>query len=95
MNKKQLIAMWIGIGIMVFIALFPPTMISNERTVLPDETLNEHRGYGYKIVLRPSFLFSNKVKQIQYDKMALCQFVTALITSGLIVTLNKKKVSEL
>lgn len=40
-----------------------------------------------------NFLFStNRIdKEIQYDKMAICQFIVAMIISGLIITLRSKK----
>lgn len=95
MNKKQLIVMWIGIGVIVFIALFPPTLISitKDDKLLPEDTLEDLRYFDHEIVTRPVFLFTvtGKQREIQYSKMGLCQFAIALITSGLIVTLNKKK----
>ncbi len=95
MNKKQLITMWTGIGIMVLIALFPPTLVSitKNKPTLPDDTLDDFRYAGYEIALRPVLLFSivDEQKEPQYDIMALCQFIAALITGGLIITFKGKK----
>jgi len=84
MNKKQLIVMWIGLGIIILSTLFP--LATFPKGIFDSD---------WQITTRPVFLYSSTYKQdnIQHIKMVPLQFITALITSGLIVTLNKKKVS--
>ncbi len=127
MNKRQLIVMWIGIGIMVLIALIPPSKVHvhdkdewdkyvdevRENIEYPENATERQKGFirlrefnknmksdglrgdsFYHKAIRPVFLFSDYNdygKIIQYGKMILCQFIVALITSGLIVTFKEKK----
>ena len=95
MNKRQLIVMWVGIGIIVLIALFPPTLIVSlseaEKNLVEMYSFSDFKSMGDDIFQRPVFLFAKGAKEIQYDKMVICQFIVALITSGLIITFQFKR----
>ena len=100
MNKKQLIALWLGISVIVLISLFPPTEITflkgKDKEIFKDISFSYLEGKGLDIfqhTIRPVFLFSTieGEKEIHYGSMIICQSIVSLITIGLIVTFNKKK----
>ena len=101
MNIKQLITIWVGIGIIVLMTLFPPTLITSLKKgdevfeELSIKTLKSKGYYEFHEAERPVFIFSTNTnateKKIQYGKMFLCHLIVSLITIGLIITFNTKK----
>ena len=73
MNKRQLIAMWAGIGIIVLIALFPPTSVMHldeaGKDLLRAYSFSALKSSGEAVFQPPVFLFTEGAKEIQYKKM--------------------------
>ena len=78
MNKKQLIAMWCGIALIVFMGIFPPLMLSIEGT-------NRFLGYGF------ISLGNIKLAMIDFTRLLTQWIVVSATTAGFLVTFKDKK----
>lgn len=103
MNRKQKIVLWIGIGIFVLMALFPPWTLQLTSTSILTLSYEEKRWLAgqksstYKFLLTPPQLGVADQKigvpffQIDVPKLGVQVAVVAVITGGLFVTLKEKK----
>ena len=82
MNKAQLTAMWIGLGIAVVTLLFPPIEVPEV----------QEGAQGSFVVYKTSydFLLSHNFQSIVLVRLALELLIVALLTLGAIVTLKNR-----
>ena len=90
MNKKQLIAMWVGIGIIVFMGIFPPFMLKVSGQ-------DCYVGYGFIAPLPQDYFellvtFSNEsATMIDFTRLLTQWTVVSALTAGFIITFKGKK----
>jgi hypothetical protein len=82
LNVKQLVALWIGITIIALMGIFPP--------VKKVETKPELSTPSYRQVVTHDFLFTESLNEIEYQRLLIQWLITAIITTGLVVTFDKK-----
>ena len=81
MNKQQLIALWIGIGAIVALCLFPPWVSVWGRAGMRQE----------KYVAHSLFVTSpDHGSDIDYKRLSLECFIATVVTAGAICTLGAK-----
>jgi hypothetical protein len=84
MNKKQLIAMWVGIIIIVIMVLFPPWH-------LPLRELGTQKRSGCAFILNPPHFGDGVYPMINVSQLCIQCFIVGLITTGYIITLKDDK----
>lgn len=78
MNKTQLIVLWIGIGLIVLMGLFPPWVMSVQGAI-------DQQGYGF--ILNPPEEYCH----VNTPRLYVQWIMVAVIAGGLFVTLKDKK----
>ena len=81
MNKKQLIVMWVGIGIIVLMGLFPPLMLCAEGS-------KAFLDYGFII---PQLKGAEKVSLVDFTRLLTQWGIVSALTTGFIITFKDKK----
>jgi len=84
MNKKQLKVLWIGIGIIAVMGLFPPWHMKSMMGVGSQKT------FGFSFILLPP-LKGDVHPTIDIPQLFVQWFIVSTITGGLIVTFKDKK----
>ena len=82
LSAKQLVALWIGITIVALMGIFPP--------VKKTATKPELSPPSYRQVVAYNFLFAESSSEIEYQRLLIQWLITAIITTGLVVTFEKK-----
>ena len=80
MSKTQLKVLWVGIGVLVLMGLFPPD--EYQRNVIPS-------GLGGDEPSRYSFILT--VRDVAFCELFIQWVIVAVVTGGLIYTLKDKK----
>jgi hypothetical protein len=80
MNKKQPLSMWLSVGVIVGILLFPPWHVKN---ISADRYENE----GYWLIFLPPYVIAS----IDYSRLILPIGAFVIIALSLIVTFRDKK----
>jgi hypothetical protein len=88
MNEKQLIAMWIGIIVIVFMCIFPPWHLPALKEV------GVQMGLDYAFILTPPELRSGLCPMINMPLLFIQCFIVGLITTGYIITCKYRKPDE-
>ncbi len=86
MNKKQTIAMWVGIAIIVTMTVYPPFLHKNIK--------GHYIGNGsYGLIFDPPAYSPNAITPVLIDmyRLGVQYFAVAVVTAGLIYTLRDKK----
>jgi len=90
MNDEQKTCLWIGIAVIVLMAIFPPT----RRGAVRYPAGIRHPGRPQEILwVKPGYtlLFAAKVSEIGFGKLFLQWAVAAVVTAALIYTHKTKK----
>ncbi|MCX5635074.1 MAG: hypothetical protein NTW55_04420 [Planctomycetota bacterium] len=82
LNAKQLVALWIGITIIALMGIYPPVkkMVTKSELSTP----------SYRQVVTYDFLFTGSLNEIEYQRLLIQWLITAIITTGLVVTFDEK-----
>lgn len=82
LNVKQLVTLWIGITIIALMGTFPPV----KKTVTRPQSSTP----SYHQVIAYNFLFTESPSEIEYQRLLIQWLITAIITTGLVVTFEEK-----
>lgn len=85
MNKRQLVTLWIGIGLFVLMGIFPPWLRTGFKTIFGAGRYTAAAGYA-PIFLPPAYALS-----VDASRLFLQWGIVALVTGGFIVTFRKPK----
>jgi hypothetical protein len=81
MNDKQRLSIWLAIGVIVILFLFPPARYFNPYNLVPG-----YESSGYKLI------FSlQKSESVDFNRLILPIGAVIIIALGLIVTFRDKK----
>jgi len=83
-NRKQTIVMLIGIVVAVLMGLYPPWVFINERNRMRVDG-------GYALITEPPSFKLLEDATIDFWRLGAQEFLVAVFTGGLIVTLRDKK----
>jgi hypothetical protein len=93
MNRKQIICLWIGIGVIVLMGLFPPWFFAVDAY---GAKMKKNKGYIFILTPPPhEFELTNRpvsvMSSIDFSRLCLQGAMVAVVTSGLIVTFKGEK----
>ena len=80
MNKKQLFVMWVGIGIIVLMGIFPPLMLCTQSSKV-------FLDYGFIV---PQINGAEKVALVDFSRLLTQWVIVSVLTIGLIITFKDK-----
>lgn len=98
MKTRALIALWVGVGLMVLMGLFPPWLVYTYRTgndmPMPGMPLSS---YGYAFLFNPPWTLGSRPGQyafVDLSRLIVQWVVVASVTVALVLTLNRGSASS-
>lgn len=93
MNRKQLICMWCGIGIIALMGLFPPVRKPKPDSAIRIATRLNYSGGDIREKAKPfpyGFFLAWESSRIEFNKLLVQWAIVAFVTGGLVYTFKDK-----